>query len=110
MGAGKTTFVSTLAALMGSMLTPSSPTFSIANEYPLASPVMGYKQIIHIDLYRFKSIDEILQSGIDDYLYVMSNLVIIEWPELIEPIVVEPYTRMKIEVGENHLRKFVYLN
>lgn len=110
MGAGKTTFVSTLAALMGSMLTPSSPTFSIANEYPLASPVMGYKQIIHMDLYRFKSIDEILQSGIDDYLYVMSNLVIIEWPELIEPIVVEPYTRMKIEVGENHLRKFVYLN
>ncbi len=110
MGAGKTTFVSTLSALLGAMLTPSSPTFSIANEYPLASPVMGYKQIIHMDLYRFKSVDEILQSGIEDYLYIMSNLVIIEWPELIEPLVVEPFTRLNIEVRENHLRKFVYLN
>ena len=110
MGAGKTTFVSSLAALMGSMLTPSSPTFSISNEYPLASPVNGYHQIVHMDLYRFGSIDEILQSGIEDYLYDVKNLVLIEWPELIEPIVVEPFTRMTIEVKENHWRKFVYLN
>ena len=110
MGAGKTTFVSSLAALMGSMLTPSSPTFSISNEYPLTSPVNGYHQIVHMDLYRFGSIDEILQSGIEDYLYDVKNLVLIEWPELIEPIVVEPFTRMTIEVKENHWRKFVYLN
>lgn len=110
MGAGKTTFVSALSALMGSMLTPSSPTFSISNEYPLASPLHGYEQIVHMDLYRFKSIDEILQSGIEDYLYDLRNLVIIEWPELIKPIVVEPYTQMTIEVRDNHSRKFIYLN
>ena len=110
MGAGKTTFVSSMAALMGSMLMPSSPTFSICNEYPLASPVNGYHQIVHMDLYRFGSIDEILQSGIEDYLYDVKNLVLIEWPGLIEPIVVEPFTRMTIEVKENHWRKFVYLN
>jgi len=68
MGAGKTTFVSALSALLGSMITPSSPTFSICNEYPLASPVAGYSQIVHMDLYRFKSIEEILASGIEDYL------------------------------------------
>ena len=110
MGAGKTTFVSALSALMGSMLTPSSPTFSITNEYPLASPVMGYDQIVHMDLYRFNSIEEILQSGIEDYLYDVRNLVIIEWPKLIEPLVVEPFTAMTIEVKDNHWRKFVYLN
>ena len=110
MGAGKTTFVSALASLLGSMLTPSSPTFSISNEYPLASPVMGYELIVHMDLYRFNNIEEILQSGIEDYLYDVRNLVIIEWPKLIEPLVVEPYTSMTIEVKENHWRKFVYLN
>lgn len=110
MGAGKTTFVSALAALMGSMITPSSPTFSICNEYPLASVTAGYNKIIHIDLYRFKTIEEILDSGIEDYLYDPGSLVIIEWPDLIRPLVVEPYTAMHIEVRDNHWRKFVYLN
>lgn len=108
MGAGKTTFVSALSALLGSMITPSSPTFSICNEYPLASPVSGYSQIVHMDLYRFKSIEEILASGIEDYLYDPQSLVVIEWPELIISLVVEPYTYMTIEVMDDLQRKFVY--
>lgn len=109
MGAGKTTFVSALASLMNAMITPSSPTFSIVNEYPLASKFMGYDKIVHMDLYRFETIEEVIQSGIDDYLYNIRDLVIIEWPQIIEPLVVEPYTRMHIEVKDNNLRKFVYL-
>ncbi|HPB53429.1 MAG TPA: tRNA (adenosine(37)-N6)-threonylcarbamoyltransferase complex ATPase subunit type 1 TsaE [Saprospiraceae bacterium] len=108
MGAGKTTFVSALSALLGSMITPSSPTFSICNEYPLASPVSGYSQIVHMDLYRFKSIEEILASGIEDYLYDPQSLVVIEWPELITSLVVAPYTLMTIEVMDDLQRKFVY--
>ncbi len=108
MGAGKTTFVSALAALLGSMITPSSPTFSICNEYPLASPVEGYSQIVHMDLYRFKSIEEILASGIEDYLYDPQSLVVIEWPELITSLVIEPYTYMTIEVMDDLQRKFLY--
>ena len=108
MGAGKTTFVSALTALLGSLITPSSPTFSICNEYPLASPVSGYTQIVHMDLYRFKSIEEVLTSGIEDYLYDPQSLVVIEWPELITSLVVEPYTYITIEVMDDLQRKFVY--
>ncbi|MCO6460563.1 MAG: tRNA (adenosine(37)-N6)-threonylcarbamoyltransferase complex ATPase subunit type 1 TsaE [Saprospiraceae bacterium] len=108
MGAGKTTFVSALAALMGSLITPSSPTFSICNEYSLISPVGPYEKIIHMDLYRLQSTEELLNSGMDDYLYDPACFVIVEWPELITPMVAGPYTLMQIEVGPDHLRKFHY--
>lgn len=106
MGAGKTTFVSALANLMGSMISVSSPTFSIVNEYQLASPVQGYRSIIHMDLYRLQSIEEILRIGLEDYLYDPKNLVIIEWPALIAPLVAEPFTLIEIAVDDHLWRSF----
>ncbi|HQW12489.1 MAG TPA: tRNA (adenosine(37)-N6)-threonylcarbamoyltransferase complex ATPase subunit type 1 TsaE [Saprospiraceae bacterium] len=106
MGAGKTTFVSALANLMGSMISVSSPTFSIVNEYQLASPVQGYRSIIHMDLYRLQSIEEILRVGLEDYLYDPKNLVIIEWPALIAPLVAEPFTLIEIAVDDHLWRTF----
>jgi len=108
MGAGKTTFVSALATLMGSLITPSSPTFSICNEYELFNPISGYVQIVHMDLYRLKSTEEILNSGIDDYIYDPTSLVIVEWPELIIPMIVGEYTYMTIDIGDDHFRKYSY--
>lgn len=106
MGAGKTTFVSTLSAQLGAMITASSPTFAIVNEYPLASPVQLYQRIIHMDLYRLKHTDEVIRAGLEDYLYHPSDLVIIEWPELILPLINEPYTVIRIEVNEQLWRTF----
>jgi tRNA threonylcarbamoyl adenosine modification protein YjeE len=59
MGAGKTTFISLVAKLLGEENT-SSPTFSLVNEYHLGNNERMY----HFDLYRVKSKAEYAQESI----------------------------------------------
>lgn len=77
MGAGKTTFVTKVAALLGSSSIPSSPTFSIINEYELP----GSSKMFHIDLYRLKNEMEAIEAGVEDCL-TSGNLCMVEWPEI----------------------------
>src|SRR5690348_17181749 len=63
MGAGKTTFISTLCAdVLGIKENISSPTFAIINQY--YSPAGNI--IYHMDLYRLKSEEEAIQAGVED--------------------------------------------
>ena len=81
MGAGKTTLISELCRKWGVVDSISSPTFSIVNQY--ISPNKG--GIYHFDFYRLKNIDEALDIGTDEHLD-SSNFCLIEWGELIHPI------------------------
>jgi tRNA threonylcarbamoyladenosine biosynthesis protein TsaE len=77
LGAGKTLFVKGLAEALG--LDPqqvSSPTFVIANEYPLA----GGRVLAHVDLYRLGSQAELEAAGFLDWL-AAGNVVAVEWSD-----------------------------
>ena len=76
MGAGKTTFVKTIARALGSTSAVTSPTFSIVQEYPTPQG-----PIYHFDLYRMSSVDEVLDLDFEDYLD-RGYLVVVEWPEV----------------------------
>ena len=78
LGAGKTTFTQFFLKSLGSEDEVSSPTYAIVNEYH--SP-KGH--IFHFDLYRMKSISEVYDIGMDEYLD-NAYLCIIEWPEIYE--------------------------
>jgi tRNA threonylcarbamoyladenosine biosynthesis protein TsaE len=82
MGAGKTTLTSALCAQLGVVDKVSSPTFSLVNEYAMPE---NSGLLRHLDLYRLKTLEEALELGIEDMLYD-AYYTIIEWPELIEPI------------------------
>ncbi|MCM1404415.1 MAG: tRNA (adenosine(37)-N6)-threonylcarbamoyltransferase complex ATPase subunit type 1 TsaE [Prevotella sp.] len=82
MGAGKTTLVGAVVRLLCPHATPSSPTYTLINQYA--------DNIFHADLYRLwesgapastaKSQNQILAStGLAD-LCVDGNYVFIEWP------------------------------
>jgi tRNA threonylcarbamoyladenosine biosynthesis protein TsaE len=75
MGAGKTTLVSALCKARG-VLTTSSPTFSIINEYALSDGASLY----HLDLYRLKNEEEAIGAGVEDVLY-SGETCFVEWPE-----------------------------
>lgn len=102
LGAGKTTFIQSICALMGCKNIASSPTYSIINEYKSNSG-----KIYHMDLYRLQTIEEALDIGIEDYLY-SGNYVFIEWPDLILPIL-EGHHIVKISTIDNSNRKIVFL-
>ena len=84
LGAGKTTFVKTIAAALGADGGGvTSPTFSIVQEYPTpAGP------LYHFDLYRLDTLDEVLALDFEGYLDD-ARLAVVEWPgvarELLPP-------------------------
>ncbi len=75
-GAGKTTFVSLIAPILGAVDTVISPTFSIINRYRTKNS----KDIYHIDLYRLESIDELEMTGFYD-LIDNDAYFFIEWAD-----------------------------
>ena len=75
MGAGKTTFIQALCAVMKVKGNISSPTFSIINEY--GGPE---GPVYHLDLYRLKSEEEAIRAGVEDCLY-SGFTCLVEWPE-----------------------------
>ena len=80
MGAGKTTLIKMLCKAWGVEDEPTSPTYSLVNEY---SGKTG--TIYHFDFYRLENVEEALEIGVEDYLY-QGNRCLIEWPELIEDL------------------------
>ena len=75
LGAGKTTFVKTIAAALGAdAAAVTSPTFSLAREYPTpAGP------LVHLDLYRLDTVDEVLALDAEGLLDA-ARLAVVEWP------------------------------
>jgi len=76
LAAGKTTFVKAVAAAMGSPATATSPTFMLAQFYPLEQGA-----ILHVDAYRLAGIHEYRDLGLDAYLD--DSVTLIEWGEKI---------------------------
>lgn len=93
MGAGKTTFIKAVCELLGVTDAVASPTFAIVNEYMAGEvgsvyPELSRQPIYHFDFYRIKSIGEAYDLGFEDYAY-SGRLCLMEWPELIEPLLPE---------------------
>jgi len=84
LGAGKTTFVKGLASACGmSENNITSPTFILMNVHPIKSPTkaLPLKILTHIDTYRLKTEQELIDIGVEDYLAAPDSLCVIEWPE-----------------------------
>lgn len=92
MGAGKTTLIKAICALLGSDDVVKSPTFSIVNEYD--SPA---GTIYHFDFYRIENLAEVFDMGFEEYI-ASGNYCFMEWPELIEPLIPEDAAEIRITV------------
>jgi tRNA threonylcarbamoyladenosine biosynthesis protein TsaE len=104
MGAGKTTFVAAIAAELGVTEGTSSPTYSIVQQYESADHSIT---ILHLDLYRLKSLEEALDIGIEEVLDNPNVYIFIEWADIIEPILPVDVARLNITIVENEVREIV---
>lgn len=84
LGAGKTTLVKGIAEGLGSAEEITSPTFTLMNIYSIPSQNSEVKSLVHIDTYRLKDEQELLEIGAEDYLGKADTICLIEWPEKIE--------------------------
>lgn len=81
MGTGKTTLVSALVRHHGSEDVASSPTFALCQIYPIPGEGVPLKVIRHLDLYRIRHADELLDLGWDELMHDPMALTFVEWPE-----------------------------
>lgn len=91
LGVGKTVFTKGLAQGLGILEPVSSPTFTIVQVYG-----EGRLPFYHFDVYRIGDVEEMDEIGYEDYIYG-EGVSLIEWANLIEDILPEHYTEIKIE-------------
>ena len=91
LGVGKTVFTKGLAAGLGIEEPVSSPTFTIVQVYE-----EGRLPFYHFDVYRIGDVEEMDEVGFEDYVYG-EGVSLIEWANLIEEILPQHYTAVKIE-------------
>lgn len=103
MGVGKTTFIKEVYTVLGVIDEVTSPTFALINEYI----TQNNTQLYHFDLYRIHSIEEALQIGVEDYLE-SGCICMIEWPEIIEPLLPEHTCRVHLQELENGKRELSF--
>ncbi len=89
LGAGKTAFVQGIAAALGVEGRVTSPSFTIVHEYA------GRYPIIHLDVYRLDSFQEVIDLGFEEFLDVHA-IVLVEWGEAIAPML--PRRHLEVEV------------
>ena len=91
LGVGKTVFTQGLAKGLGIEEPVNSPTFTIVQVYE-----KGRLPLYHFDVYRIGDIEEMDEIGYEDYVYG-EGVSLIEWANLIEEILPEHFTDIKIE-------------
>lgn len=91
LGVGKTVFTQGLAKGLDILEPISSPTFTIVQVYE-----EGRLPLYHFDVYRIGDVEEMEEIGYEDYFYG-EGVSLIEWANLIEEILPEQYTEIKIE-------------
>ncbi|MCI9621342.1 MAG: tRNA (adenosine(37)-N6)-threonylcarbamoyltransferase complex ATPase subunit type 1 TsaE [Dorea sp.] len=91
LGVGKTVFTKGLAEGLEIGEPVSSPTFTIVQIYE-----GGRLPFYHFDVYRIGDVEEMDEIGYEDYIYG-EGVSLIEWADLIEEILPEHYTEVRIE-------------
>lgn len=95
LGSGKTKFTEGFLSYWNLEDEISSPTFTIVNEY-----CKNNTNIYHFDVYRLEDLDEFYAIGGTEYFD--RGICIIEWGELIEPIL-SKYIKINISKDNNNL-------
>ncbi|MDP3889063.1 MAG: tRNA (adenosine(37)-N6)-threonylcarbamoyltransferase complex ATPase subunit type 1 TsaE [bacterium] len=105
LGAGKTTLVREVLKASGVIDMITSPTFTYVNIYKNQRGRTFY----HFDLYRIESLEDFVAAGFNEYLYASDSAVLIEWPELIMPLLTHDVCQVAIEYHENPEQRVLHV-
>ena len=101
LGAGKTAFVRGMARGLDICERVTSPTFTIVNEYE-----GGRLPLVHFDMYRLSSSDELFDIGWEDYL-VRGGVCAVEWSENVSDALEGDCIRVDIRRGAHDNQRLI---
>jgi tRNA threonylcarbamoyladenosine biosynthesis protein TsaE len=102
MGYGKTTLISAMIKAFDAKQAPASPTFAIMSVHPLKDS----HAFIHIDAYRIKDHQELINLGID-HLDLDHAITFVEWCELIPPEMLLPNKVLTLCLGQGEDERII---
>jgi tRNA threonylcarbamoyladenosine biosynthesis protein TsaE len=94
LASGKTAFVQELVAALGSKSDVTSPTFTIAQFYPMLAGTF-----LHIDAYRLSSVAEFRDLALE--VYIPESITAVEWGDIVEHDFPDALT-IQFEFVEDH--------
>ncbi len=111
LGSGKTTFLQGFAKGLGIKEKVLSPTFLIMRRFQF--PASSFKKhkfanFFHVDCYRVIRYEELLDLNWRRIVYDPENIVAIEWPELIKPIMPEGAIKINFKFIDEKKRKITF--
>lgn len=115
LGAGKTTFAQGFIRALGVKAKVKSPTFLLIKKYDLAIKrtsrflPFAFRFLYHIDCYRVKNWKELESLEIKQIVGNPENIVMIEWPERIRPILPRQHIKIRFEHVSLRERKVTIL-
>lgn len=101
LGAGKTTLAKGLLEYFGVHVPVTSPTFSYFNVYENNKGELLY----HFDLYRLSNLQEFLEAGFDEFLYIDNSWAFIEWPDIINPLLTKQVCTVTIDYADHDQKR-----
>lgn len=104
LGAGKTTLIQALLRKCAIQEIITSPTFTYLSPYTNAEGQTFY----HFDLYRMKNLHDFVSAGFNEYLYELNSWSLIEWPEIIMPLLKERVCTIDIDYYGQDRRRLRY--
>ena len=99
LGTGKTCLTQGIAWGLGIKEYAASPSFVVVRE------LYGRLPLYHIDLYRLDHIEEIVELGLDDYLYA-KGVCVVEWAEKALSVLPAEHLLIQISYLSNSERSF----
>lgn len=108
LGAGKTTFVKTIAAELGITEEVTSPTFTIMKSYESSDDT--WKALIHMDAYRIDEISELGPLRFKELLRAPQTLFCIEWAEKINEVLPENTIWLDFQNTDDELVRIVRIS
>lgn len=103
LGSGKTTFIQGLAKGLKIKENVLSPTFLILKQFPIV--IKSYRNFYHIDAYRLKNSEELLEIGFKDLIKNPENIIVIEWADKIKKILPKNILWIKFENLDKNKRR-----
>jgi len=100
LGAGKTTFIQSLAKGLGIKNKITSPTFVLMKKYNC---------LYHIDCYRINSYKDILELDFQEIISNPRNIIAIEWAEKIKKILPKNTIWLKFKILSEKEREITVL-
>lgn len=104
LGAGKTIIVKGMAGALGiNRDQVRSPSFVLINEYHSSWKQRSNISLYHLDLFRLKDYQNILDLGYEEYLY-SPGICVIEWAQRLQGLLPPQFLKVVLEIKDENTR------